>query len=204
MKSNDPVVINTLVHMAVDVYNVSKSLTLAAWSWPSRTLAHIHAEQQANIYATDERNGEFSQFKPTAVDLHYRDPVHYAELLAIQGSLEREKLKGELQTCLRFSMQIDGSVDTKQRDKKCVFVRFNKPESPLEVHTRFVSARESEKRGAEGLFCAAKASLDRVCLTKKECQFRWRISQHWTCFRPVVKSGRVCRAPNIKYLVCLP
>ena len=77
------------------------------------------------IYASDESNGDFCQFKPTAVDLHYRDPIHYAEILAIQGKLESEKLKDEPQTCLRFSMQIDGSVDTKQHDKKFVFVRFS-------------------------------------------------------------------------------
>ena len=41
MKSNDPSIINTLVHMAVDVYNDSKLLTLAAWSWPSRSLANM-------------------------------------------------------------------------------------------------------------------------------------------------------------------
>ena len=171
MKSNDPSIVNTLVHMAVNVYNDSKLLTLAAWSWPSRSLANMHSEQQVKIYAIS--NGEFSQFQPTAVDLHYRDPIHYAELLEIEGSIEKEKLKDELQTCLRFSMQIDGSVDTKQHDKKFVFVRFNKPESPLEVHTQFVSARESEKRGAEGLFCAAQSSIEGVGLTKNEVQAKF-------------------------------
>ena len=35
LKTNDPAVINTSVHMAVDVYNDSMLLTLSAWSWPS-------------------------------------------------------------------------------------------------------------------------------------------------------------------------
>lgn len=39
-------------------------------------------------------------------------------------------------------------MDTKQHDKKYAFVRFNKPESPLEIQSRFVNARKSEKRGA--------------------------------------------------------
>ena len=136
-------------------------------AWP------ICSEQQAKIYANNESSGEFSQFKPTTVDLHYRDPIHYAELLEIEDSIEKEKLKDELQTCLHFSMQIDGSVDTKQHDKKFVFVCFNKPESPLEVHTRFVSARKSEKRGAEGLFCAAQSSIEGVGLTKNEVQAKF-------------------------------
>ena len=36
----------TLTEMAVEVYNDSKSLTLAAWSWPGRSLANLHAQQQ--------------------------------------------------------------------------------------------------------------------------------------------------------------
>ena len=34
MKSNDPACIDTLIHMVVDVYNDSKLLAPAAWSWP--------------------------------------------------------------------------------------------------------------------------------------------------------------------------
>ena len=168
LKTNYPAVINTLVHMAVDVYNDSKLLTPSAWSWPSRSLVSKHAEQQAKKYDSVESNGDISEFKPTAVDLHYRDPTHYAELLAIQGSLEKEKLKAELQSCLRFSMQIDGLMDAKQHDKKYIFVRFNKPESPLDIQTRYVNARESEKRGAKELFCAAQSSMEEVGLTKRE------------------------------------
>ena len=45
LNGNDPNVIQTLSHMAVDVYNDSKLLTSAAWSWPSRSLAQLHAVQ---------------------------------------------------------------------------------------------------------------------------------------------------------------
>ena len=38
---------------------------------------------------------------------------------------------------------------------------------PLEKHTQSLSARESEKRGAEGLFYAAQSSLDGVGLKKR-------------------------------------
>jgi hypothetical protein len=117
LKSNDPNVIQTLIHMAVDVYNDSKLLTPAASSWPSRSLAQLHADTQFKIYGNTDGDAAFSQFQPTAVDLHYRDPVHYTEILHIEGDMEREKLKEELQNCL-------GSVDTKQQDKKFVFVRY--------------------------------------------------------------------------------
>ena len=102
---------------AVDVYNDSKLLTPAASSWPSRSLAQLHADTQFKIYGNTDGDAAFSQFQPTAVDLHYRDPVQYAEMLHIEGDMEREKLKEELQNCL-------GSVDTKQQDKKFVFVRY--------------------------------------------------------------------------------
>ena len=42
---SSPTVLKTLTEMAVEVYNDSKSLTLSAWSWPSRSLANLHAQQ---------------------------------------------------------------------------------------------------------------------------------------------------------------
>ena len=122
LKSNDPNVIQTLSRTAVDVYNDSKLLSPAAWPWPSRYLAQLHAVQ--DLWNNDEE-AAFSQFKPVAEDLHYRDPVHYAEMLHIEADIDRKKLKEELQNCLRFAVQVDGSVDTKQQDKKFVFVRYH-------------------------------------------------------------------------------
>ncbi len=77
--------------MAVDVYNDSKNLKLAAWSWPSRSLAGLHAEQQLKLYGQEE-TGSFSPFQPTSAELHYRDPVHYAEMLNILGKSEKAPL----------------------------------------------------------------------------------------------------------------
>ena len=93
------------------------------------------------IYGNNDEEAAFSQFKPVAVDLHYRDLVHYAEMLHIEGNIER-KLKEELQNCLCFAVQVDGSVDTKQQDKKFVFVRYNDRNFPLSIQTRLVSPKE--------------------------------------------------------------
>ena len=41
---------------------------------------------QFKIYGNNDEEAPFSQFKPIAVDLHYRDPVHYAEMLHIEGT----------------------------------------------------------------------------------------------------------------------
>ena len=48
LKATNPVVVRTLIKLAVDAYHDSKNLTLAAWSWPGRSLAAMHAEQQYN------------------------------------------------------------------------------------------------------------------------------------------------------------
>ena len=76
--------------MAVDVYNDSKTLTLAAWSWPSRSVADLHAEQQLMRYGQQEAAAvPFSYCLPAAAELHYRDLMHYAEMLDILGKSEK-------------------------------------------------------------------------------------------------------------------
>ncbi|CAB3999235.1 Hypothetical predicted protein [Paramuricea clavata] len=116
---------------------------------------------------------QFSEFQPQAIQLHYRDPVHYAEMLHIQGDLERQKLNEELRTCLRFAVQVDGSVDTKQQDKKFVFVRLNSEENPLSIQTRLVSVKQVEKRGAHGLFDAVVSSLKDVGLDDMDIKAKY-------------------------------
>ena len=150
LRTNDPQVVRTLIDLAVSVHNDNKLLTAAAWSWPSRSLANLHAERQYKVY--ERHDAEFSDFCPSRVQLHYRDPMHYAEMLHIKGEMERKKLFQELQQCLKFSVQIDGAVDSQQQDKKYVFVRYDSLDSPLEIKTRLLSVRESRQRGTKGLF----------------------------------------------------
>ena len=167
VKSSDPTVLQTLTHMAVNVYNDSKNLTLAAWSWPSRSLADLHAKQQLKSYGEGEA-GNFSPFQPTPAEVHYRDPMHYAEMLNILGKSEKDDLAKEIKESICFSVQMDGSVDMKQQDKKFIFLRFNSVEDPLQIETRFLSVSEAEARGAKGLFGALVKSLNDLGLSKEE------------------------------------
>ena len=160
LRTNDPQVVRTLVDLAVSVCNDSKLLTAAAWSSHSRSLANLHAEMQYKV--CEQHDAEFSEFCPSRVQLHYRDPMHYAEMLHIEGEMERKKLFQELQQCLKFSVQIDGAVDSQQQDKKYVFVRYNSLDSPLEIKTRLLSLRESTQRGAEGLLNVILSSLSGI------------------------------------------
>ncbi|CAB3978456.1 Hypothetical predicted protein [Paramuricea clavata] len=95
---SDPTVVKTLTEMAVEVYNDSKSLTLAAWSWPGRSLANLHAQQQFRSLTDSDNVQSFTPFKPSGEELHYRDPMHYAEMLEIIGDTERSTLEKNSRT----------------------------------------------------------------------------------------------------------
>ena len=169
LKATNPVVVRTLFKLAVDAYHDSKNLTLAAWSWPGRSLAAMHAEQQYNEYCHEETK-TFTSFKPSPAEIHYRDPIHYAEMLDIIGKVEREYLAKDLKDCICLAIQMDGSVDSKQQDKKYIFVRFNLPKNPLCIETRFVAAREASDRGAKGLFGALLKALEDLGIEKGDLE----------------------------------
>ena len=173
---SSPTVLKTLTEMAIEVYNDSKSLTSAwssAWSWPSRSLANLHAQQQFKSLVDSDSMQSVTPFKPSAEELHYRDPMHYTEMLEIIGDTERKNLREELQNCICFAAQMDGSVDARQQDKKFIFVRFNTPDDLLSVKTRFASAVESTKRGAEGLCSAMTNCFDDMGLSKEYLQSKF-------------------------------
>ena len=84
-------------------------------------------------------------------------------MLHIEGDIEK-KVKRRIAKLPSLCVQVDGSVDTKQQDKKFVFVRYNDRNFPLSIQTRLVSAKEVEKRGAEGLCDAVISSLKDIGL----------------------------------------
>ena len=151
LQKQEQVTVESLIKLAIDVYNDSKLLTPSAWSWPARSLATAHAEKQISSLKENGLESPFIPFEPSPTDLHYKDPVRYKEMLTIIAELENMKLKNELQEAIKFSTQIDGSVDTMQHDNKFLFVKYNIPKEPLEVRTKFVAVGDSELRGAAGL-----------------------------------------------------
>ena len=123
-KENEPTVEN-LIRLAIAIYNDSQLLTPSAWSWPSRSLVSLCVEKQITLFNENGSDTSFSKYEPLPIDLHYRDPMVYAEMLNIIVELEIAKLKDKLNNVIRFSCQIDGSVDSMQNDNKIVFIRFN-------------------------------------------------------------------------------
>ena len=83
VKSHNENIISTLTHLAVDVHNDSMVKTLSAWSWTSRSLAHIHAENQIAQYSDHTLDGDFVRFIPPAAAVVYQKPDRYSEMLSI-------------------------------------------------------------------------------------------------------------------------
>ena len=72
-------------------------------------------------------------------------------MLTTIAELEKVKLNEEVNTAIKFSTQIDRSVDTMQRDNKFLFLKYNSPDDPLEIKTRFVSVTDSDLKGVASL-----------------------------------------------------
>jgi len=159
LKNHRSQVINQLIHLCIDVYNDSMIETVSARSWPSRSLANMMASSiQAQLQENWE--AEITSFQPSQSELHYRDPMIYAEMLHILGDMERKKIGGLISRSLCYSIQIDGSTDRQNRDNKFLICRYALPESPAEIHNAFVGVTQTEEHGAQGLLQAVKVLTD--------------------------------------------
>jgi hypothetical protein len=143
-------VIQSLIHMAVDVYNDTQCETVSARSWPSRSLAQMHADKVVSNCAEGGYDCPFIPFSATGSDLHYRDPVKYTQMLECVYEIELDKLIEKLRNCVVFSLQLDGSCDRMHHDKKYITLRLVN-EKETEPRSYFVSITEPEQRGAYGL-----------------------------------------------------
>jgi hypothetical protein len=159
-------VIDTLLKMAIDVYNDSLIETPTAHSWPARSLAQDHALQLSKYFVNHGWDAPFISFGSSdlssSINYHYRDPNTYREMLSVIAKLEMEKVGMELRDCLSFSIQIDGSVDRSQRDCKFVVARFMKNDASVHLKSVFLGVVEPEQNGAPGLLEALEIALDYV------------------------------------------
>ena len=55
----------------MDVYNDSKILNLAAWSFPSRSLTSMAADKLIKNISENGFEAEFESFEPTPQQIHY-------------------------------------------------------------------------------------------------------------------------------------
>ena len=111
MKKYEENLISNLIRIAVDVYNDSVIKTLSAWSWPSRSLAQQHAENQVAYYRDYGLDCPFAPFEPTDGSLRYKNPTQYSEMLEIVAYLEQERVTTLLKQADCISLQVDKSLD---------------------------------------------------------------------------------------------
>ena len=104
LKKQKAETVRLLTRLAIDVYNDNRSLTLTAWSWPSRYLSALHSQRITNsiLNCNDDSTPAFEPFEPSSSAVHYVSPDAYREMLDVIGSLERSAVKEKLQMCDAF------------------------------------------------------------------------------------------------------
>lgn len=105
LKSYTAEKVKLLIELALDVYNDSRTMTLSAHSWPSRSLTKIHADTQISSYKDNGLESEFSPLNPSPALLQYRNPVMYREMLDVVGEVIMENVVTQLiQNVLPFRL----------------------------------------------------------------------------------------------------
>ena len=133
----------------LDVYNDAKRGTLSAWSWPSRVLTRLKAEEV--------KIDSFVPFVPTASQVQYLNPVQHREFLSCIAAVGRKQVGKELSESLAVSLRVNGSVDRQQIDNKHVCAQMVTSGGEL-VH-RFLGFCEPVERGVTGYVqCIVEAS----------------------------------------------
>ena len=97
---------------------------------------------------------------------HNRDPVTYAEMRNIVVKFEMEKVAAELNNCICYSLQIDGSSDRQQIDSKFITARYV-PIHEVCVKTVFLGVSSSDRGGAAGLLDSLISCLESVNVDQK-------------------------------------
>lgn len=150
LKKHRSETVNHLIALCFDVYNDSLLETPTARTWPARSLAALRAQSvQAQLAKDWEAN--IDSFQPPSMALHYRDPVVYAEMLEIVGSLEMKKAGEQLSKAICIALQVDGSTDRQNKDNKFVVARYVTSDNPVELLNLFIGVIQPEGAGAEGL-----------------------------------------------------
>ena len=83
--------LQSLIHIAVDLYNDTRVETLSARSWTSRSLSSEFSDSLTRQFEKEGMQSKFVPFSPCASAFHYRDPLIYEEMTEIVASLEKGK-----------------------------------------------------------------------------------------------------------------
>lgn len=100
-------------------------------------------------------------YEPSEENLRYRNPAGYNEMLEIISELEMEKVLKKINSCICYSLQIDGSVDRQQKDNKFSTLRYIEADGSLQ--SVFLGVSEPTQNGAAGLLEAVKSAIKKIC-----------------------------------------
>ncbi|ESN94265.1 hypothetical protein HELRODRAFT_164072 [Helobdella robusta] len=134
----------------VAVHNDSVTKTLSAWSWPSRSLAQMHAENQVKQYIDHGLDCNFVAFNPPQSALHYRNPDRYREILSFVSKHELSRVIQALKIAYCVALQIEKSVDKYNADSLFVTAR-HMDNTNFEMKDSFLGECHSELRGVIGM-----------------------------------------------------
>ncbi|ESN94266.1 hypothetical protein HELRODRAFT_164073 [Helobdella robusta] len=137
-------------HLKVAVHNDSVTKTLSAWSWPSRSLAQMHAENQVKQYIDHGLDCNFVAFNPPQSALHYRNPDRYREILSFVSKHELSRVIQALKIAYCVALQIEKSVDKYNADSLFVTARYM-DNTNFEMKDSFLGECHSELRGVIGM-----------------------------------------------------
>ena len=98
------------------MYNDCLCETLSAQSRPSRSLTVLAVNRLVALMHDEGADAVLPEFTPAAVDLHYRDPLHYRDMLEYINAVEVKRISETFRNCIKFSIQIDGSVSKHVQD----------------------------------------------------------------------------------------
>lgn len=88
----------------ITCFNDAKRVTLSAWSWPSRQIAH----EMASSFAV---SGDWTLNQSMEFDFQYLTPHNHAQLIDAIVESDLENVKSSLRQSLAVSLRLDGSVD---------------------------------------------------------------------------------------------
>ncbi|ESN91332.1 hypothetical protein HELRODRAFT_165352 [Helobdella robusta] len=150
LKQHNIELISTLIRLTVDVHNDSVTKTLSAWSWPSRSLAQMHAKNQVKQYIDHGLDCDFVAFNPPQSALHYRNPDRYREILSFASKHELSRVIQALKIADCVALKIDKSVDKYNADSLFVTARYM-DNTNFEMKASFLGECHSELRGVIGM-----------------------------------------------------
>lgn len=143
---------NRIGRYATCVFVDAKRLTLSAYSWPARLVAHEYGA------AYNINNREQSANAIKKIPLQYVNPTSHAEILNCIVAVEGDLLSKKIENCIALSLRADGSVDRTNQDKIYVLAKIVNSEGKQE--TLFLGMGAQSQRGAGGLFNAIKEIIN--------------------------------------------